>query len=153
VNRPGGTGGPEYPWTEAFERAIGHDPARFLDRPLGNVGIGDQTGLWYIKKRIQGIRRLEVLHLYRQAEKNLAEYHDREPRDRVLDELETQEELIEQYGELEEALQEQREIGPTESNVVWPDREGGTRSGTYMRASLSPDQNQEAATDGGRDPV
>lgn len=140
----------DYPWTERVSEAIGHDPARFLDRPLHTTGIGDDyDGLRFIEARIKGIRRLKVVHLYKRVEKNLAKRQDREPRDEVMDLLDTQESLIQEFGDLEEYLQEapRRDPEPTESVVRWPDRDGGERTSSFTRSGRH--SFDRAATDGG----
>ena len=80
---------------EAVEN-IGHDPAKFLDRPLfGGSAETSAPGL-IIQDRIRGIDRLAVLAVYETVERRLADRLEREPREKVLELIaDRREELLE----------------------------------------------------------
>lgn len=125
----------------SVKERIGEDPARFLDYPEGP----DSLRLAYA--RINGIDRQDVIVEWLRVEREL----QRGPRDTVIGWIQERNREIIEHGDRDDQLANATphdEIEPTESVVVWPDRDGGTRSGS---ASSKISRMRRAATDGGED--
>jgi hypothetical protein len=135
---------------------LGEDPARFLDRHL----VGDRDAQRMVRDRIKGIDSLAVLSAWRAVEKKLADHHDREPRQGVLNLLDERGIWLDEHGDREDRAQRLDRGPPTESIAVFLDEDGNERTsrdtyqsssafGRDLEAYLSDSEESAVATDGG----
>ncbi|WP_311170660.1 hypothetical protein [Halobellus ordinarius] len=135
---------------------LGEDPARFLDCDL----IGNPHAQRMVRDRIAGIDSLEVLSAWRAVEKKLADHHDREPRQGVLDALDERGIWLDEHGDRDERATEIDRDPPLESCAVFLDEDGNEREtrGTYQSSSpfdrdldayITDSEDPAVATDGG----
>lgn len=134
---------------------LGEDPATFLDRDL----VGDRSAQRMVRDRISGIDTLEVLSAWRAVERKLAEHHDREPRQGVIDALDERGLWLEEHGDRDDRVT-RIDRGPSlESCVVFLDEDGEERSSRSVHRKSSPfgydledyGAAEAVATDGGTD--
>ncbi len=87
---------------ENVREAIGEDPGRFLDRPLFDGDQHTSSPGTFVRARIRGITRLDVVRAWIAVERQL----DRGPRQRVIEMLEDREATIEAREESEPGRRE-----------------------------------------------
>ncbi|MFB6091617.1 MAG: hypothetical protein ABEK02_01255 [Haloquadratum sp.] len=112
---------------------LGEDPARFLDRDL----VSDPAAQRMVRDRIAGIDSLEVLSAWRAVERKLAEHHDREPRQGVLDALDERGIWLDEYGDRDDRTTRIDRGPPLESCAVFLDEDGNERESRYVYESSS----------------
>lgn len=80
---------------EAMRETIGEDPGRFLDRPLVDGAQHTSSPAMFIRARIRGIDRIDVVRAWIAVERRL----DRGPREHIIELLEAREVRLEAIGE------------------------------------------------------
>lgn len=91
-----------------IEARIHEDPFRYLERDL----VDDSDAKQMVLGRIRGMDRLEVVHLWIAAERFLADRTNREPRQALLDRLESRLEFLQEHGERPDDLDQPDEDLP-----------------------------------------
>lgn len=151
----------------SIKEDLGEDPARWLDRDLtarptyANVTTDDRghthvdvvpdsqvsTDGEMVIDRIKSIDSLELIEAWRAVERLLADKHDRDVREPIINALDERKETLEEIGERPDRLVmcDPDDVPSTESVATWDTDDGEQR--TIASASSS----FRAATDGGRD--
>lgn len=95
------SGGDIPAWQRRLKQDVGENPTRFLDQRIPQI---PESPTSFLRARIDGIDRIEVVGAWLAAERKLATEQGREPRSHVIDLLEQRREFLQDHGERPENL-------------------------------------------------